>query len=72
MCMWEPDSFVLELIAVDAHSTSSVSSCSVTSLHHELFDDSMELVSLVVVLFTLLACAESSEVFSSLGYFLRV
>ena len=62
---------VLEFFTIDRLSTSSISSCKVSTLSHELSDDTMEARSLVVKWLTgfsntFLTCAEASEILSSL------
>lgn len=64
-----PNLLVFEFLSVDRHSASSVPSSSVTALHHEVLDDTVELIALVVLTFTtILAGAKTSEVFTGLGH----
>lgn len=56
---------VLELVAIDGLSSSAVVSGEISTLGHEVSDDTMESTSLVSE--SLFSSAESSEVFSSLG-----
>ena len=63
---------VIESAAIDGLATSSVTSCEVAALGHEVGDDAMELASLEVELLSrladsLLSSAEGSEVLSGLG-----
>jgi hypothetical protein len=63
---------VVELGAVDRLSASSIASREITTLDHELLDDSVEDGAFVReklsgFAFAFLACAESSEVLGSLG-----
>lgn len=62
--MLELEVLVSELLSVDGFSTSSVEVGEVTSLEHELWDNSVEDRSLVSE--SLLSSAESSEVLSGL------
>ena len=57
--------FVSELLAVDASSTGSISTCEISSLEHELSDDSVEWGSLVSLSLRLLA--KLSKVLGGLG-----
>jgi len=64
--------FILEFSTIDGFTTSTVASSEITTLSHELGDDSVENVvqevkGLATLAFTLFTSAESSEVFSSLG-----
>lgn len=66
-----------ELLSVDGLATSSISLGEVTSLAHELGDDSVELAALEVeglagLAGSLLTSAESSEVLGGLGDYIGV
>lgn len=56
-----------EFTAVDGHATGAVAAGKVATLRHKTRDDSVELASLVVALFTVRPSAETSEVFSCFG-----
>ena len=56
-----------ELGSVDGHTTSAVVVGEVTTLGHEVLDDSVEGASLVGVLLFVVAAAEGSKVLSALG-----
>ena len=61
-----PDLFVVELVAVDAHTSGAVLVCRVTALRHEALDDSVENVALIVqVLVVSLARADDAEILRS-------
>ena len=64
--MWEPDTLIVEFVAVDGLPTSAILVGDVTSLHHEALDDSVEDVALVMKALTLLTCADCAEIFSCL------
>ena len=69
MSMWIPNLLVGKLFAVNRHTSSTVSSSSVTSLHHKAFNDSMEFVAFVVLsLAFVFSCAKTSKVFACLWY----
>ena len=57
--------FVLEFVAVDGLSTGSISSGEISSLTHEVGDDTVEAGALVAK--ALLSSAEGAEVLGSLG-----
>lgn len=59
----EMEVLILEFVSVDGLSSSSVVVSEVTSLAHEIVDDTVERGSLVSK--SLLSCAQSSEVLSS-------
>lgn len=66
------ESFILEPMTVDGLSSGSVAGRKVTTLNHELLDDTMENGTLIVKRLSsatnaLLACAKSAEVFDRLG-----
>lgn len=63
--MLQLEVFVLELGAVDALTTSAVTIGEVTSLEHELRDDTVEGRTLVTK--SMLSCAQFSEVLCSFG-----
>jgi hypothetical protein len=63
-----PDALIIKLVSVYALATRSVAHGSVSTLHHEVLDDAMEFVSLVVEIAALLASAVHAEVLSRLGY----
>jgi hypothetical protein len=63
-----PDPFVFEFVAVDALATCAVAHCRVATLHHEVLDNPVELVSFVVEVASLLARAVNSKVLSCLGH----
>ena len=65
--MREPGVLVVELGPVDGKTAGAVAVGRVTTLHHEVFDDSVEDTALVVELSSLLSSTESSEVLSGLG-----
>jgi hypothetical protein len=72
---WE--TFIIEFGSVDGFTTSSVSNGEVTTLDHELWDDSVEWASLVAKVFSrsafsLFTSAKSTEVFASLWEFVIV
>ena len=46
--MWEPDTLIVEFVAVDGLPTSAILVGDVTSLHHEALDDSVEDIALVM------------------------
>jgi len=56
---------VLELVAIDGLATSTVSGSEVTTLAHEVGDDTVECGSLEAE--SLLSCAQSTEVLRGLG-----
>ena len=57
---------ILKLVAIDGLATSAIVVCEVTTLAHELGDDTVERGALEAE--TTLASAESAEVFSSAGH----
>ena len=63
-----PNLLVVESISVNAHTTCAVSSRGVSSLHHEVVNDPVEAIALVVVLLSLFTCAERAEVLCCLGH----
>ena len=70
MSVREPNLLVLELLSINTLATCAVSSSRITSLHHEVRDDSVEAVALVVELFSLFSCAECSKILCSLWHVL--
>ena len=66
--MREPDLLVIEFFSIDALTTGTVAGSSISSLHHELSNDSMEAISLVMEVFTLFTSAERSEVLGRLRH----
>lgn len=72
LLMLHGESFIVKLVAIDGLSAGAVTSSKVTTLDHELLDDTMEDGALVVQGLSRLADAlftgaESTEVLSSLG-----
>ena len=72
LLMLDRESLIVELVSVDGLASSAITSSKVTTLDHELLDDTMEDGALVVqrlsrLANTLLTSAESAEVLSSLG-----
>lgn len=63
----KPDSFISELFAINTLTSSSISVSSVSTLHHEAINDSVELVSLVRRNISLLSGTQFTEVLSSDG-----
>lgn len=63
----KPDSFISELFAINTLTSSSISFSSVSTLHHEAINDSVELVSLVRRNISLLSSAQFTEVIASDG-----
>lgn len=63
-----PDLLVGELLTVDAQASRTVAISGVASLHHEVSDDAMEAVALVVHLWALFTRAQGSEVLTSDGH----
>ena len=63
----KPDSFISELFAINTLTSSSISVSSVSTLHHEAINDSVELVSLVRRNISLLSSTQFTEVLSSDG-----
>ena len=63
-----PDLLVGEPLTVDAQASRTVAISSVASLHHEVRDDAMEAVALVVHRWALFTRAQGSEVLTSLGH----
>ena len=68
MRVWVPDLFVSELLTIDAQASRAVAVSCVTTLHHEVSDDAMEAVALVVHCWALFTRAQGSEVLTSLGH----
>ena len=66
--MGKPDSLVLELLSIDAFSSSAIAVGGISSLHHEALDDSVELDALVVAWLAFLSSAEGAEVFGCLWH----
>merc|ERR1740139_548628 len=62
-----PDTLVGELLSVDGFTTGTVAGGSITTPHHEPFDNAVELVALVRGYGFFLARAEDSEVLSRDG-----
>jgi len=62
--MRKPDLFIIKLITIDTLTSSSVLLCDITTLHHEIWNNSMENVALIRQ--TLITSANASEIFSSL------
>jgi hypothetical protein len=63
---------IVKLLAIDTLASRSIAGSEITTLDHELLDDSVESAALVVkwlagLAYTLLTSAESTEVLSSLG-----
>ena len=65
-----PNLLVLELLSINTLATCAVSSSRITSLHHEVRDDSVEAVALVVELLSLFSCAKGSKILGSLWHVL--
>ena len=63
-----PHTFVIKLVAVDAATSCAVSSSRVSTLHHKVLDDAMELVSFVMEIFAFLPSAVDSEIFGCLWH----
>jgi hypothetical protein len=64
-----PNLLISKLLSVDGHATGAVAHGGVAALHHEAFNDTVELVSLVVLALTsVLTRAKASEVFTGLGH----
>ena len=66
--MRQPYLLIIEATAVNALATGSISSCDITTLHHEASNVTMEKVALVVELRSPLASAEHAEVLCRLGH----
>lgn len=57
--------FILKLASIDRLASSTITISEITTLDHELLDNTVELGSLVTI--TLFTSCQSSKVFSSLG-----
>jgi len=68
-CVLQGEVLVLELVAIDGLATSTVSGSEVTTLAHEVGDDTVECGSLEAE--SLLSCAQSTEVLRGLGDHIR-
>ena len=66
--MGKPDSLVLELLSIDAFTSSAIAVGGISSLHHEALDDSVELDALVVAWLAFLSGADGAEVFGCLRH----
>lgn len=74
MSVRKPNLLVLESVTIDRLSTCPITVCSVTSLHHEPFDYSMELAILIVQsqsFTSIISCTNTSKVFTSFRKFLK-
>ena len=68
--MFNGEILIIEFGTIDRLSSSSIMICEISTLDHEIRDDSVESTSFIVQRFTVLSyaifpCAESSEVFYS-------
>ena len=68
MCVREPDLLIVELLSINADTAGTVACSSVTTLHHEVGDDAMEFVVLVVKGCAAVAYTKLAEVLSSLRH----
>lgn len=67
--MLQGEVFIFEFIAIDGFATGTIVVCKITSLTHEVWNDTMESGSFVSE--TLFASAQCTEVFASLWYYIR-
>lgn len=68
-CMLQSEVFIFEFVAVDGFSASAVMVGEITSLTHEIWNDTMENGSFVSE--TFFTGAQSTEVFTRLWYYVR-
>jgi hypothetical protein len=62
--MRQPDSLIIKLLPVNRHATSAISNGSITTLHHESLDNSVEFVALVGGNIFFFSGTEGAEIFS--------
>lgn len=67
--MLQGEVFVFEFVAIDGFATGTIVMCKITSLTHEIWNDTMESGSFVSESF--FTSAQRTEVFTSLWYYVR-
>ena len=71
MRMRVPNLLISKFIAIDANSSCAVVCCSISSLSHKTFNDSMENTVFVMFWLAFFTCADSSEILCSLWNLFR-